>query len=371
MTNSLYSLENSVAEPFAKTRYQKEDDLQNIVAQNPNLLILPTDPDDYQLYLVAREQPIPCPDRPTLWADVFFVDSLAVPVIVEVKRSSDTRIHAEVMTQTLNYAAHLCYADFDKIITNIQASIKKLENENPLPNDDSCEESGSFLNHAFIEKLRENIVSGIMKLIIVADEIPSSLEHIIKFADHAMKDIAVYGVEIPQYTVNSKTVLTRSFVVTQQVEEKKKSSTPSMQWTKESMLKRFQECGNLRGIDNLSKIMPLAEHYGFNAVYGSGSTIPTITFKLQENTVFYLEFGLNEKGAGIMSFPHNKLILNYPNLFHEPADVRDYLVKNGFDQKELRVGKNITSFYLRMIQSEHNYNAIEALFDYLSKNREE
>jgi hypothetical protein len=144
-----------------------------------------------------------------------------------------------------------------------------------------------------------------------------------------------------------------------------------MQWTKESMLKRFQECGNLRGIDNLSKIMPLAEHYGFNAVYGSGSTIPTITFKLQENTVFYLEFGLNEKGAGIMSFPHNKLILNYPNLFHEPADVRDYLVKNSFDQRELRVGKNITSFYLRMIQSENNYHAVEALFDYLSKNREE
>jgi len=38
--------------------------------------------------------------------DHFFVDQEAIPTVVEVKRSSDTRIRREVVGQMLDYAAH-------------------------------------------------------------------------------------------------------------------------------------------------------------------------------------------------------------------------------------------------------------------------
>ena len=367
MANTLYSLEGYVAEPFTKTKYDYEDTLQHIVEQNPNLLKLPSDPEEYKLYLVKREQPIPCPNGSMIWADVFLIDSLAVPVIVEVKRSSDSRIHAEVMTQTLNYAANLRNADFDEIIQSLRSSIQKAGKEDPLPHD-STEETDSFaLDETFIDRLRANIESDVMKLIIVADEIPQTLENIIRFVDHAMKDISVYGVALTQYTVNDKKVITRSFVVTEQVEEKKKKSTPSVRWTQERLLKEFKECGNDGGLDNLKVILPLAEKYQYNAVYGTGSTVPTIVFKQNEQPVFSLEFGLNEKDAGILFFYHSRILMNYPGLFQKTDDVANYLYQQGFEQQKLRVGKNYTSFYLRLIQEPNNYNAIEALLSMLKQ----
>jgi hypothetical protein len=41
------------------------------------------------------------------WIDHLFLDQDAIPTIVEVKRSSDSRIRREVVGQMLDYAAHL------------------------------------------------------------------------------------------------------------------------------------------------------------------------------------------------------------------------------------------------------------------------
>ncbi len=90
--------------------YDSEDLLQGLLAQYPDLIardqVDPTDPRRWML--VARE--VGLPDREGAgdrWSvDHLFLDQDSIPTLVEVKRSSDTRIRREVVGQMLDYAAN-------------------------------------------------------------------------------------------------------------------------------------------------------------------------------------------------------------------------------------------------------------------------
>src|ERR1700719_595905 len=90
--------------------YKSEDFFQGILADYPNLLS--GDQIDTQQprrwLLVTREIPIPAQEGGAgQWSlDHLFVDQDGVPTIVEVKRSTDTRIRREVVGQMLDYAAN-------------------------------------------------------------------------------------------------------------------------------------------------------------------------------------------------------------------------------------------------------------------------
>ncbi len=95
-------------EPLTEAPYSAEDILQALVANYPDLLpgdeINPVAPRRW--LTVAREMPVPDEqggsDRWSL--DNLLLDQDAVPTLVEVKRSSDTRIRREVVGQMLDKA---------------------------------------------------------------------------------------------------------------------------------------------------------------------------------------------------------------------------------------------------------------------------
>lgn len=95
---------------MVEQRYDTEDVLQALVAKFPSLLagdqFGETGPRRW--VLVAREAGLPSDeDGSGRWSvDHLFVDQDAVPTLVEVKRSTDTRIRREVIGQILDYAAH-------------------------------------------------------------------------------------------------------------------------------------------------------------------------------------------------------------------------------------------------------------------------
>src|SRR5918992_383097 len=90
--------------------FASEDDLQDLVARYPDLLagaqMTPGAPRRWML--IRREMGVPSREGGSdHWsADHLFVDQDAVPTIVEVKRSTDTRIRREVVGQMLDYAAN-------------------------------------------------------------------------------------------------------------------------------------------------------------------------------------------------------------------------------------------------------------------------
>ena len=83
--------------------YESENVLQTALADFPEVLAGGTTSDDglQSLLLIRREKGIPTVESgsATFSLDHLFVDPAGVPVVVEVKRSSDTRIRREVVGQ--------------------------------------------------------------------------------------------------------------------------------------------------------------------------------------------------------------------------------------------------------------------------------
>jgi hypothetical protein len=84
--------------------YESEDLLQALLADYPQVIagVSTDDGDSRSLVLVDREISVP---GTGFSLDHLFLDSDGIPVLVEVKRASDTRIRREVVGQMLDYAA--------------------------------------------------------------------------------------------------------------------------------------------------------------------------------------------------------------------------------------------------------------------------
>jgi hypothetical protein len=91
--------------------YDTEAVLQELLAKYPSLLagdqINGAAPRRW--LLISREMSVPSEeDGSGRWfLDHLFLDQDAIPTLVEVKRSSDTRVRREVVGQMLDYAARL------------------------------------------------------------------------------------------------------------------------------------------------------------------------------------------------------------------------------------------------------------------------
>ncbi|MEM9809290.1 MAG: hypothetical protein AAF959_28910, partial [Cyanobacteria bacterium P01_D01_bin.56] len=95
---------------MTEAAYDSEDVFQALLEQYPNLLagdqIDNSSPRRW--LLVQREMRVPDIENGAgRWSvDHLFLDQDAIPTLVEVKRSSDTRIRREVVGQMLDYAAN-------------------------------------------------------------------------------------------------------------------------------------------------------------------------------------------------------------------------------------------------------------------------
>src|SRR5262245_48061186 len=94
-----------------ETAYEAEEVLQTLLAEYPDLLAgdQMRPPSPRRWLLVERESGIEdAVGGLARWSlDHLFLDQDAIPTLVEVKRSSDTRIRREVVGQMLDYAANV------------------------------------------------------------------------------------------------------------------------------------------------------------------------------------------------------------------------------------------------------------------------
>ncbi len=96
--------------PLEEEPFSAEDELQALIANNPELLdgeqVRPDDPRRW--ILITREKGIAeSSDSNERWSlDHLIIDQDAVPTLVEVKRGSNREIRREIVGQMLEYAAH-------------------------------------------------------------------------------------------------------------------------------------------------------------------------------------------------------------------------------------------------------------------------
>lgn len=187
--------------PLAVAPYEAEAVLQGLLEHYPQLLAgyEMSRGDPRRFLLVCREAPVADQYGAGRWSlDHLFVDQDAIPALVEVKRSSDSRIRREVVGQMLDYAANgtrywgegALAQLFDRTCADIGRDPAAVLAEAAGPDVDARD---------FWDRAERNLRDGVVRLVFVADVIPDELATVIEFLNTKMHDTEVYGVEIRRY----------------------------------------------------------------------------------------------------------------------------------------------------------------------------
>lgn len=182
--------------PMEEIPYEAEAVLQELLVTYPSLLTGGSSGDGSRWLLVQRELGIASEeDGSSRWSlDHLFLDSDGIPTLVEVKRSSDTRIRREVVGQMLDYAANgSAVWSQESIRASFEASTPDSEE---VLDDFLGEGAGS---DQFWERVGLNLRAGKLRLVFVADAIPSELRRIIEYLNGQMTETEVIGVEIKRF----------------------------------------------------------------------------------------------------------------------------------------------------------------------------
>jgi len=202
--------------------YDSEALLQELLAKYPKLLAggqMDTSSPRRWL-LVRREMGIPSKDEGggRFSVDHLFLDQDAIPTLVEVKRSTDTRLRREVVGQMLDYAANaVMYWPVEQIQAEFEAGSDDAE-------DELAQLLGEDPNQGeFWEKVKTNLQAGKIRMVFVADVIPSELRRIVEFLNEQMDPAEVLAVEIKQFVGEGmKTLVPRVMGQTAEAEKKKR-----------------------------------------------------------------------------------------------------------------------------------------------------
>ena len=223
VSGGIYLVQGSDLVEMAEQDYASEARLQELLAKYPNLLAGDQIDGDEprQWLLVAREVSLAAEDGGTgRWSvDHLFLDQDAVPTIVEVKRSTDTRVRREVVGQMLDYAANaVVYWPLEALRARFEESREDPEQELLDFTDDLSADPEEFWR-----KVKTNLQAGKVRLVFVADEIPAELRRIVEFMNGQMDPAEVLAVEIKQYVGGDSKVLVPR-VMGQTVEAQRKKS---------------------------------------------------------------------------------------------------------------------------------------------------
>ena len=279
MAGKIYLLQGDGAlQPMSEQPYVSEDLLQTLLADYPDLLageqINESAPRRW--LLVSREVAVPGEqDGAGRWSlDHLFVDQDAIPTLVEVKRGDDTRIRREVVGQMLDYAANaVSYWTTDRLRSRFEAGCSEQDQDPVQLVAELLEaEPDETTADAFWEKVQTNLDAGKIRLIFVADEIPSELKRVVEFLNTYMNPVEVLAVEVRQYVGEGlKTLVPRVLGQTARSQGRKAARRPEpRQWDRESFTKDLQERQGDDLVAVAVKILTWAEEAGLRIWWGKG-----------------------------------------------------------------------------------------------------
>lgn len=266
-----------------ESEFLSEDRLQEMLANYPNLISgKQIDPDNPRKWiLVSREFGVPDDkDSGNRWSlDHLFLDQDGIPTLVEVKRSSDTRIRREVIGQILDYAANaISYWKVEEIINLFERTCE----ENNI---NSQEKLTEFLSYDitiddYWELVKISLRAGKIRMLIISDSIPKELQRIIEFLNEQMSPAEILGVEIKLFkTTKFETLVPRVIGKTINTQNRKSTSQRTNQWTEETFFSALKENDKQKEYEVAKSILDWARIRCSRIWYGwgrRGSLVPII-----------------------------------------------------------------------------------------------
>lgn len=260
-----------------ETPYEAEDVLQQLIAKFPSLLA----GDQFggekvrRWLLVGREASLPDDeDAAGRWSvDHLFLDQDAVPTLVEVKRSSDTRIRREVVGQMLDYAANgVVYWPLEQLR---ELFVRQCERDNRDPVELAQDVAGNDVDvEEWWQRAGDNLRAGKVRMVFVSDAIPRELRRVVEFLNGQMNPAEVIAIEVKQYLSSdgARTLVPRVIGQTAEVEARKGQRTTAgrRRWDEQSL---FAEIADKRGDDETRVARELYEWAtarGWRPTFGSG-----------------------------------------------------------------------------------------------------
>jgi hypothetical protein len=245
MTSGIFVLDDKDAlHPMKEEAFTSEDLFQGLLAQYPNLMpgeqIDPAMPRRW--LLISRETAIASEENGAgRWSvDHLFLDQDGIPTLVEVKRSSDTRLRREVVGQLLEYAANaVVYWSQDQVREAFDASCQATGRNPDGVLADFLGEAGDPA--AFWMTVKTNLQAGKVRLIFLADVIPSELQRIVEFLNQQMSPAEVLAVEIRRFAGGSVKTLVSRVIGQTTAAQAKRGTLARQEWTEERFMTALGE----------------------------------------------------------------------------------------------------------------------------------
>lgn len=216
--------------------YVNEDDLQTVLERFPAVLagaqVNAESPRRW--LLLRREAGLGTHEGGSdlFSVDHLFVDQDGIPTIVEVKRSTDTRIRREVVGQMLDYAANgVKYWPVDRLrdfLISTTGSVEAASAAVAALVHAGEDEDLDAVADSFWARVEENLSGGRLRLLFVADRIPDELLRIIEFLNEQMAKTEVLAIALTRHKAGDIEVLSSKVLGRTQRATQAKGPRPSV-----------------------------------------------------------------------------------------------------------------------------------------------
>jgi vacuolar-type H+-ATPase subunit F/Vma7 len=314
--------------------------------------------------LVAREAPLASEeDGADRWSvDHLFLDQDAVPTIVEVERSTDTRIRREVVGQMLDYAANgVVYWSVDRFRAEFEANPEPEQAISDLLEDPDADPE------EFWQKVKTNLQAGKVRLIFVSDRIPDELRRIVEFLNEQMSQTEVLAVEIKQYVSQDsslRTLVPRTIGQTAKAQDSKSGGArSSRQWDETSLFDRLEAARGKEETTIARALLEWAQRQRIPIRWGKGGTVGSFAPRLEHAGHSHQVFSVFSDGSLEIRFSY----MQWKAPFDEEAKrlaLRDRLNEvTGFHIQTDQVTKR-PWYYLSVLQDEADLKSFIAALDW-------
>lgn len=250
--------------------YELEDVLQALLQDYPDLLSGDSSPESRHRYLlIGREVGLASEEAGTeRWSvDHLFIDEDAVPTIVEVKRSSDTRIRREVVGQMLDYAANaVVYWPVERLRQRFEDRV-----DDPIAAIAGLA-AGEAEIEGFWDRVKTNLHAGKVRLIFVADAVPLELQRIVEFLNSQMRSAEVLALEVKRYSGEGFTALVSRTIgdTAAAAETKSTGRRATRQWDEASFFAELAEHTDPMAVSVARRLLEWGRSKGLRVWWGQG-----------------------------------------------------------------------------------------------------
>lgn len=350
-----------------ESEFISENQFQELLENYPNLISgSQIDPDNPRKWiLISREFGVPDElNGSNKWSlDHLFIDQDGIPTLVEVKRSSDTRIRREVVGQMLDYASNAVtywslneiQAKFEKSceINDIAPDIKLLE---------ILDETESI--DKFWETVDTNLKAGKIRMLFIADKIPKELQRIIEFLNEQMSPAEVLGVEIKQFgTENLKTLVPRVIGRTSFAQVKKGQRTYN-KWNDETFFTELKRTSGSLSVNIVKKLVEYFDNKVSELWYGKGNKLGSIVPILELNGTNHFIFTMWTDGKIEIPFQWFKKKKAFSNI-EKRVELMDRLNKiKGFEIRDEKLDKR-PNISIELLKDKSEFDKFTSVFDWM------